>query len=154
MDIYLKNFIECDAETLYEVFLWRNHTSVRLTSINQNEFNIEEHLKFIDILSKDKTKLYFVVTNNNINIGVINFVNITKVNAYVGYYKNPYIKMHGVGKVLIRTAIDYAYNHLKLEEVYMEVLYNNRISIYCIMQQGFQEIERNNNIVKYKLRLI
>lgn len=153
MSIILKNFIECDDKLVYEIICWRNHNNIRLNSLNRNIITIEEHREFIASLEHDKSRLYFVVENNNVNIGVISFTNINKESAYIGYYKNPYLNINGIGQILINTAKKYAKECLVLKELFMVSYVDNIISQHCITKQGFEMININNNIIKYRLRL-
>lgn len=79
--------------------------------------------------------------------------NITNNSAYIGYYKNPYIDIGGIGKILIGVALLYANTILRLNTFYMEALKGNDISNHCILKAGFKQVNIKNNIIKYKLRL-
>ena len=153
MNVSLRNFIYCNTGLVNEILLWRNHETIRLNSKNNHIINIEEHYKFIQFLKHDKKQMYFVVLQNNIYLGVISFADINTESAYIGYYKNPFTNMHGIGRLLIKSAKNYAYNTLGLKEIYMEVFNNNDISKHCVLQEGFEEISKQNNLIIYKLRL-
>lgn len=153
MSLLLKNFVECDKKLLNEILLWRNHKDVRENSFNKNIINMEEHIKFIKSLKNDITKKYFIVLKDNEQIGVISFTNINQESAYAGYYKNPYIEKKGIGDILLNEAVSYAATVLNIKYVYMEAFINNTISQHCILKQGFIEIERNTETIKYLLRL-
>ncbi len=156
MDIIFKDFTECDDELICDILKWRNSDMVRKYSFNSNIISVKEHLKFIDSLKNNEHNKYYVLQQNNQNIGVIHYkIQEDNKTAYLGYYKNPFLYKHGggIGKILISNALQYAKDTLHLSKIIMETMVDNIISQKCIIGQNFKQIEINNNIIKYELIL-
>ena len=78
----------------------------------QEVIKLVDHLTFIDTLKKNKQKEYFLVKKQGLPIGVIN-LNYEKELANFGLYKNPEVKKKGIGYILIKYIIYYAFNKKK-----------------------------------------
>ncbi len=126
---------------------------VRSNSFNRNEISIIEHREFIKSLNEDITKKYFLAVLDNEPVGVVGFTDIHNRTANLGYYKNPFTKKTGIGKLLINKACEYAAITLNLELLIMKVFKTNLISIHCITQCGFTENKRDDEVIEYILKL-
>ena len=109
-DIKLINFIDLSQEEKMMILEWRNKIDIQKWMHTQNDISLEEHLDFIDSLKTIKDKLYFLVKKEDENIGVVYFTNLTKKEVYFGLYANPTIKILGVGRILEKLSIDFAFN--------------------------------------------
>lgn len=113
-----------------DIYIWRNSDIVRSNSFNKNEISIIEHREFIKSLNEDITKKYFLAVLDNEPVGVVGFTDIQNSTANLGYYKNPFTKKTGIGKLLINNACEYAAITLNLELLIMKVFKTNLISIH------------------------
>lgn len=136
-----------------DIYIWRNSDIVRSNSFNRNEISIIEHREFIKSLNEDITKKYFLAVLDNEPVGVVGFTDIHNRTANLGYYKNPFTKKTGIGKLLINKACEYAAITLNLELLIMKVFKTNLISIHCITQCGFTENKRDDEVIEYVLKL-
>ncbi len=147
------DFTMLSRKILNDIYIWRNSDIVRSNSFNKNEISAHEHREFVKSLNEDMTKKYFLAVLNKEPVGVVGFTDIHNGTANLGYYKNPFTKKTGMGKLLIKKACEYAVITMNLELLIMKVFKTNLISIHCITQCGFTENKRDNEIIEYILRL-
>jgi len=140
-DIELISFSDLTIEKKIMILEWRNHENVKKWMYSSESILEINHLRFIDKLKLDKNSLYFLVNENSINIGVIYFNNIdfAKKIADFGLYVNPFIKKIGVGSILGKISINYAFNILKLQTLQLEVFVQNERAINLYKKFNFKE---------------
>lgn len=132
--------IPLSLQFLDVVFEWRNRADVRKNMYTSHEITKEEHLAWFDRISKDTTKQYFIFELDSIPCGVIGFVDInipSKSSSWAFYSGDTSIR--GIGSLMEVTALDYAFNELKLEKLYCEVLEFNDTVIKFHKKHGFQQ---------------
>ena len=130
--IYLKSFTKLSNKEKREILKWRNHRKVRVHMFNDKKISYKEHIKFLKSLKKSKNS-HFLVIKDNIPIGVINL----KGNE-IGLYASPYKK--GVGKILLKEAVKYAFWRKNLKNIIVQVFYNNKKAIKLYKKEGFRKI--------------
>ena len=138
-NIKLLNFTELSYELTLMVLSWRNHEKVRKYMLNQDEISLKNHLDFIEYLKTTKEKLYFLVAQNDDFIGVIDFYNFKNSSCEFGLYANPEIKLAGIGKILIESSIEYAFDILKLSSLKLEVFADNEKAMCLYKRYGFKD---------------
>lgn len=124
--ITLKNFIDLTKEEREMVLSWRNHENVRNHMYNDEIITLQNHEAFIASLHHCHNKVYMLVFENNIPIGVIDLVDITDTSASPGLYTNPFTDRRGVGKIILPALIDYAYETLHLLKLNLECFESNK----------------------------
>ncbi|MBE0499776.1 MAG: UDP-2,4-diacetamido-2,4,6-trideoxy-beta-L-altropyranose hydrolase [Campylobacterales bacterium] len=152
--IEILNFTDLSLDDKKIVLKWRNHPSIKKWMFTQDEIGLTDHLSFIDSLKKRIDKVYFLVKKDSIPIGVIDFTDIDKKSAEFGIYANPNLK--GVGRLLMRAIIDYAFNVLKIGTLKAEVLKDNLHAIKLYKEYNFAETNTKNadtnNLVHMELK--
>lgn len=151
-NIELIDFINMTLEEKKMVLSWRNHPSIKKWMYNSNDISLENHLAFIKTLKNSVDKLYFLVKQENIYIGVIDFTNIDNgsKSSEFGLYANIYLK--GKGKVLLNTICEYAFNSLNIKKLIAEAFIENKKAISLYKRFDFKEITKkivNNREVIY-----
>lgn len=121
----LINFLDLVREELEMVLKWRNSIEVKKWMYNQNEIEIEDHLTFVNSLNNNSSKLYFVLKNDENYLGVIDFTEINEDSCYYGFYSNPDCNMKGIGRILEKMSLDYAFDILKVRKLKLEVFKEN-----------------------------
>jgi len=139
--IELINFTELSYDEKLMVLEWRNHPDIKKWMYTTENIKKEAHLKFIVSLKNNKNKLYFVVKQKNKYLGVIDFTELDSQSIYFGLYANPDIKMVGIGRILEKISIDYAFDILKKDSLKLEVFSSNRQVINLHKKFNFIEIE-------------
>ena len=124
-NINLVNFIDLTLDEKKMIISWRNHLSVKQWMYSTNDITLENHLAFIESLKNSIDKLYFVVKQNSEYIAVIDFTEINNPEIYFGLYANPNVKIMGIGRILEKLCIDYAFNILKIDTLKLEVFTDN-----------------------------
>lgn len=146
---HLTNFTDLDDEKKLTILSWRNDPNIRIWMYDDSIIEKDSHLKFIENLKNNETKQYFLVSDQNQDIGVIYFIDITTESAEFGIYSNPNVK--NVGKTLMETIINYGFHTLKVKKLKAEVFENNikAISLYnrFNFKQTNTQIKNNKTIL-------
>ncbi|EAH8848247.1 UDP-4-amino-4,6-dideoxy-N-acetyl-beta-L-altrosamine N-acetyltransferase [Campylobacter lari] len=138
--IILKDFIHLNQEEIKLVLKWRNDESIAKFMKTQN-ITLKEHLSFLSSLKTNTTKKYFLVYDDKIIIGVINFINITNNSCEFGLYG---IKK-GVGNLLMQKIKSYAFSVLKIQTLNACVFKENTKALNLYLKHGFEIIKEDNN---------
>ncbi len=142
--IELINFTDTTPEEKKMVLSWRNCQDIRKWMHNKNEITLEEHLNYIDSLSNKKDKIYFLIKESNVYLGVIDFTNIVENEcAEFGIYAKP--NAIGIGSKLMSSIIDYAFEKLKLKNLMANVYMNNEKAIKLYKKFNFTEMKVNTD---------
>ena len=140
-DIELVDFIDLSLEEKKMVLKWRNHESIRQWMFTQDIINLEDHLNYIESLKERRDRLYFLVKQNSNPIGVIDFTGIDFKNrcSEFGIFANP--KLKGMGRVLMKVILDYAFSVLKIDRLISEVLEDNQRAIQLYERYNFKNTD-------------
>lgn len=134
------NLIPLTKEYLDIVFRWRNLIDVRKNMYTDHEITQEEHLAWFERMNQDSSKQYFIFELDNEPCGVIGFVDIniiSKSSSWAFYSGDTAVR--GIGSLMEVAALDYAFNELKLEKLYCEVLEFNDSVIKFHKKHGFEQ---------------
>ena len=142
MNVQLLNFTTLNDSQKAMILEWRNHPSVRAYMYNPNTITQEEHLGFIEALKKRKDRRYFLVKKEDIDIGVIDFNDISKASTKLGIYANPYLTQKGIGSMLLKALIAYGFDVLKTQTLEAEVFADNEKAQHLYQKFGFVEKAR------------
>lgn len=101
-----RNFISLSDAEKELVWNWRNEESIRRFMYNKDIIPFENHLKFLDSLSKREDVFYWLVERDSDIVGVTNLTSVDLQNsrAELGYYMVPEMQKKGIG-------IDFAFNN-------------------------------------------
>lgn len=124
---------------LAQVLCWRNHPDVRSYMYSQHLITPEEHVAWFQRCQNSAERHPLIVEYNQTPFG---FVNFTKHSHHKiadwGFYLAPDAQK-GMGQALGETALNYAFNQLKLNKVCGEALSFNEKSIRFHLKMGFQQ---------------
>ncbi|ADN08186.1 UDP-4-amino-4,6-dideoxy-N-acetyl-beta-L-altrosamine N-acetyltransferase [Sulfurimonas autotrophica] len=154
----LINFIELNEDTQLKILTWRNHPTIKKWMYTDDNILLDNHLNFISSLKSTKDKQYFVVDKDEQQIGVIYFTNIdtNKKECEFGLYANPFEKIAGVGSILEKLCIEYAFDILKLKKLKLEVFSNNKKALNLYKKFNFKEIGKkivnNKDVICMELK--
>jgi len=145
-DCEMISFTQLSLDKKKMILTWRNNENIRKWMHNTEIISKTSHLQFIKRLEKDIRNQFFLVQKNNANIGVIYFNDIDdiKQEVYFGLYKNPYIKLKGIGSILLELCIKYTFEILKIKKLQLEVLNHNKRAINLYKRYGFLEVNSTN----------
>lgn len=124
------------------ILAWRNHENVKAYMYNTNDISEAEHFGFIEALQTSEDRRYFLVQNAGIDIGVIDFNEISKESVVMGLYANPTLNQKGIGSLLMQSIVEYAFKRLKVNILKAEVFTENTKAKALYEKFGFCEKER------------
>ncbi len=140
LSVELINFIDLSLSDKKIILEWRNNPKICKWMFTQKKIGLRDHLAYIESLKTRKDRLYFLVKKNTKDIGVIDFTSIdmkTKTTNF-GIYANPGLK--GVGNLLMKSLIDYAFKILKVKTIISEVINSNIVAIKLYHKYNFKDI--------------
>jgi len=148
-NLKLKNFVILKDEEVDLVRKFRNHPEVRRWMYSDHEINKSEHIEFISSLVKEEKKLYFLVLQDNLCLGVIslNRIDLKNRHAYLGIYANPEEKISNAGFFLGRALLKMSFEFIGLHSLKLEVIENNHRAINLYRKLGFKEEGRLREFV-------
>lgn len=148
MRLYLCNFTTLSKVQKQMILAWRNHEAVRAYMYNENAISEAEHFSFIESLKTREDRRYFLVQDEGIDIGVIDFNDISNASAVMGLYANPTLHQKGVGSLLMDAIVTYAFETLKVRILKAEVFEENTKAKALYEKFGF--CEKGRKIVNEK----
>ena len=139
---------------LYDILKWRNNNTVNMYMYTRHQISEKEHLKWYENNSK-KEHIHLLIYENDKNpMGFIKF-NTRAINntAEWGFYMNPDAPK-GEGSKMGITALNYAFNDIKLQEIYGECYTLNTRSMHFHTKLGFMKereyVRTGESNIKYK----
>ena len=138
----LKHFQELSPIEIIEVAKWRNDYRTRKFMKNRHVFSLNSHKRFIASLDFDYIKVN--------DIGCFNIIQRTDNSIELGIFKNPVKK--GVGKVLLKSALEYIEQNYSQTTIVLEVYRFNRRAIKLYKQFGFRITKQTNKIYYMELK--
>lgn len=142
MRLYLCNFTTLSEPQKKMILAWRNHENIKAYMYNVNDISEAEHFAFIESLKTREDRRYFLVQNAGLDIGVIDFNDISKESAVMGLYANPTLNQKGIGSLLMDAIVAYAFETLKVHILKAEVFEDNIKAKALYEKFGFCEKER------------
>lgn len=82
-------------------------------------------LLLLRVLKTRKDRRYFLVQHEGVDIGVIDFNDISATSATLGLYANPKLNQKGIGSLLMQSIVEYAFKRLKVQILKAEVFEEN-----------------------------
>jgi UDP-4-amino-4,6-dideoxy-N-acetyl-beta-L-altrosamine N-acetyltransferase len=141
--IKLKNFVDLTSQERDMVLSWRNHDTIRPHMYTNDLISLENHNSFVASLSQRTDQAYFIVIKNTNPIGVIDLTEITQTSASLGLYANPFSDRKGIGRIILRALIRYAYETLHLNTLYLECFEENEKAQALYKKFDFIETKRS-----------
>jgi len=126
------------------ILAWRNHENVKAYMYTNEDISEVEHFGFIEALKTREDRRYFLVQDEGVDIGVIDFNDISSTSAIMGLYANPMLNQKGVGSLLMHIIVTYAFETLKVSIVKAEVFADNTKAKALYEKFGFREKERTH----------
>lgn len=119
------------------VLSWRNHSNVRQFMITQHEITLDEHSNWFEKCRQDPTRRLLIVEELGMSIGYVQFSGVAAGGAADwGFYACPDAPK-GTGRKIGTTALNHAFNELKLHKVCGQALAFNNASIAFHERLGF-----------------
>lgn len=126
-------------DDLERVLGWRNHPEVRRYMYTQHEIGLDEHRRWFERAAQDPARHLLVFEGDGVPRGFVNLHLIASGGvADWGFYVAPDAP-RGTGRLLGRTALQYAFAQAGLHKVCGQALAYNDRSIRFHLNQGFRQ---------------
>ena len=127
-----------DRNDLEQVLSWRNDTEIRRYMFTQHEIAIDEHTRWFEKVSNDKTRKLLILERTGDAVGFVQFtIQAENRTADWGFYVAPDAPK-GTGQALGQVAMIYAFERLGLRKICGQALDFNERSIRFHQHLGFQ----------------
>ena len=141
-EVNLCNYINLNENDKILALSMRNHPEIKKCMHNQDSIPNATHCEFIKSLENKIDQRYYLVKQNNIIIGSINFSEINLHNSVeFGIYTNPFLQLKGAGRLLESAASQYAFIELNVKIIKLEVFSDNERAIHFYNKCGFELID-------------
>ena len=141
-EVNLCNYINLNENDKIIALSMRNHPEIKKWMHNQDSFSNATHCEFVKSLENKIDRRYYLVKQNNIIIGSINFSEINLYNSVeFGIYTNPFLQLKGAGRLLESAASQYAFIELNVKIIKLEVFSDNERAIHFYNKCGFKLID-------------
>ena len=131
--------IKLSEKHLSLVYQWRNRAEVRENMYTNHKITLDEHHDWFKGISKDVTKEYFIFELDGELCGVIGFVDIDmKARSSSWAFYSGDTTRRGLGSLMEISALNYAFDILKVQKLYCEVLEFNESVIKFHRKHGFK----------------
>jgi UDP-4-amino-4,6-dideoxy-N-acetyl-beta-L-altrosamine N-acetyltransferase len=147
----LTDYLDLPKNKYLKILAWRNRKDVRKWMHSREIIGEEEHIEFLEKLKKDKSKRYFLVTQNEKDLGVVYFTSIDGNSCYFGMFANPAMR-GGLGNILMKAVLHYAFSILRVNILKLEVYKDNERAIKLYKKFGFVcKHEKSKELIEMEL---
>ncbi|MFN8370972.1 MAG: GNAT family N-acetyltransferase [Bacteriovoracaceae bacterium] len=120
------------------IFDWRNHPTIRKISLNSDELNYDDHVKWFEKVVISNRQLLLVASLNNTPCGVVRF-DCEKSTAQISIYLSPDFIGKGIGtSVLAKSETWLKLNQPEINSIKAQVLPDNLPSKKMFEKQNYK----------------
>lgn len=139
--IYLRPISKTDTNNILK---WRNSKQVKENFIYRKKLTEIQHQNWLDTIIEQKKAFQFIIVEkeNNKDIGSVYLRDIDLENkkAEFGIFIGEADSMgKGFGTEATRLIVEYGFNELKLNKIFLRVFTENEQAINCYKRVGFRE---------------
>ena len=139
--------------------LWRNQDKIRKWFINTDVIQEDKHLAWFERYMKLDNDFIFVILAkdlDNLPVGQISLYNINWEISRAEYGRlmigHPIAKGKGYARQATTLLLDFAFNTLDLNEVFLEVKSDNKSAIAIYESAGFSITKQSSNLITMAIR--
>jgi diamine N-acetyltransferase len=127
---------------LNSTYLWMQDSDLRRNFLIRKNINPENHTDWFQNYSNDRTQKIFAIYYDDIHCGNcgLKYINLIDQKAelwiYIGNYDH---RGMGVAKSATLQLIQFAFNQLNLNKIYLHVVEFNKAAINLYLNTGFKE---------------
>ena len=139
--------------------LWRNQDKIRKWFINTDVIQEDKHLAWFERYMKLDNEFIFVILAkdlDNLPVGQISLYNINWEISRAEYGRlmigHPIAKGKGYARQATTLLLDFAFNTLDLNEVFLEVKSDNKSAIAIYESAGFSITKQSSNLITMAIR--
>lgn len=146
------NFTNVSYDLIDEYLkLFNNPNIKKYITADPNPYTYENRFLYVKEALEEKSIIIFSMFDKKTKsfIGNIDLKNITLSNAEIGILIKEEFQNRHYGQEALKRFIDYGFNDLSLEEIYLVVYSNNYRAMHCYEKLGFvpYKIEKNVAII-------
>ena len=147
-------FQDLPEKGLLQVLSWRNHPEIRRWMFQTEPIREEEHRTFVRSLDRRGDRLYRLVKERGVPVGVFDLTQIDHraSGAYIGIYTDP--ETRGKGKVVMDALLHEAFARQKLDRLIAEVFEENERAIRLYRHYGFEVVGKVRYHDRELLRMV
>jgi RimJ/RimL family protein N-acetyltransferase len=152
LDLYtFTNFTELNEYEINLVHKERNELEVRVKMFDDKIIPIQKHLKFLENLKNDNTKIFILVKRANLYIGVYSLVKIEDGNAQGGFYLFKEAREKNLIIDFLYQTITYIFNNFSITNINGHALKNNKAANRINKFFGFRDAipSKSNELYYY-----
>jgi RimJ/RimL family protein N-acetyltransferase len=152
LDLYtFTNFTELNEFEINLVHKERNDLEVRVKMFDDKLIPIQEHLKFLEKLKKDNTKIFILVKRVDLYIGVYSLVKIEDGNAQGGFYLFKEAREKNLIIDFLYQTITYIFNNFSITNINGYALKDNKAANRINNFLGFRDAipSKSNELYYY-----
>ena len=140
-------YVELDKRLIDDYLIMVNDFDVQSKiSKKRNAYTFESELEWINNKLKEKAVIFSMIDKKTKEfVGNVEFMHILDGKAEIGISITPRYQDKHYGTEALKTMIDYGFNELSLDEIYLIVFSNNHRAIHCYQKLGFVEYKIDNN---------
>ena len=148
-DFSFKNYVNLTEAESRQILEWRNDESVRKNMYNTGIIPWENHQAFIESLKERTDRFYWQVSEGDVVCGSVNLVDVNHETdqAELGYFMTPDQMGGGKGFYFIFSALELAFEVLKLERLYGATNVGNRSATLFDEYFGFKKIGEKTLVI-------
>ena len=145
------NFTELNEYEINLVHRERNDLDVRVKMFDDKIIPLQEHLKFLENLKKDNTKIFILVKRANLYIGVYSLIKIEDGNAQGGFYLFKEAREKNLIIDFLYQTITYIFNNFSITSINGYALKNNKAANRINKFLGFRDAipSKSNELYYY-----
>ncbi len=149
--VSMTNFIDLTEAEALDVLRWRNHPQIRACMYQKEPISKEQHLSFVQSLSQQEKRFYWVLKEDGKALGVIDIVDYQATKSEWGFYLNPDFFGKGKSINLLFHGLNFLFQTLKFQSLYGYCHYKNTKALlfhdlFEIHHQGYQQIELGEGV--------
>jgi UDP-4-amino-4,6-dideoxy-N-acetyl-beta-L-altrosamine N-acetyltransferase len=128
-------------EHLEMVLNWRVKPEVSQYMLTDVDYDIEEQYKWFNRISSDESLRYWLISYQNVPIGLINLAAIDRINfrCTAGYYIGA-LEYRQLGAMIPPYLYNYVFNEMKFRKIYGEVVAGNEKVLKMHEIHGFRQV--------------
>lgn len=142
-------YVELDKKLIDDYLIMVNNYDVQSKiSKKRKIYTFESELEWIDNKLKEKAVIFSMIDKKTKEfVGNVEFMHILDGKAEIGISITPKYQNKHYGTETLKTMINYGFNELNLDEIYLIVFSNNDRAIHCYQNLGFVEYKKSDSFV-------
>lgn len=140
-------------ETNYALLLsWRNIPSVRRWFLDTRHISASAHRRWFESYLADDSALCWIACSNGQSVGTVSLTSVVDNRAEIGRLMvDPAHQGQGLGALIERAAMAYAFRVLGLSQLVTSVKVDNVRTLALVASCGFRETHRTIGVIHYEV---